>query len=82
MLLKTAGFSAASDATKVSVLIGVFKVCDLNFSSGKWEQIQVLLYVILFMYLQLVMTGIAVVQVDKLGRKPLLIGGVSGIVCD
>nr|XP_017251443.1 PREDICTED: D-xylose-proton symporter-like 3, chloroplastic isoform X2 [Daucus carota subsp. sativus] len=51
-ILQTAGFSAASDATKVSVLIGVFK---------------------------LVMTGIAVVQVDKLGRKPLLIGGVSGI---
>ncbi|KAK1396802.1 D-xylose-proton symporter-like 3, chloroplastic [Heracleum sosnowskyi] len=51
-ILQTAGFSTASNATRVSILIGVFK---------------------------LVMTGLAVVQVDKLGRKPLLIGGVSGI---
>lgn len=27
------------------------------------------------------MTGIAVLKVDDLGRRPLLIGGVSGIVC-
>lgn len=36
--LKTAGFSAASDATRVSVIIGVFKVfihCTLNLSSEK-----------------------------------------------
>jgi hypothetical protein len=26
------------------------------------------------------MTGVAVLVVDKLGRRPLLIGGVSGIV--
>lgn len=51
-ILQTAGFSAASDATRVSVIIGVFK---------------------------LLMTGIAVLKVDDLGRKPLLIGGVSGI---
>lgn len=31
--------------------------------------------------LQFVMTGVAVLKVDDLGRKPLLIGGVSGIVC-
>uniref|UniRef100_A0A7C9FQ65 Major facilitator superfamily (MFS) profile domain-containing protein n=1 Tax=Opuntia streptacantha TaxID=393608 RepID=A0A7C9FQ65_OPUST len=51
-ILQSAGFSAASDATRVSVLIGLFK---------------------------LLMTGIAVFKVDDLGRKPLLIGGVSGI---
>lgn len=27
------------------------------------------------------MTGIAVLKVDDLGRRPLLIGGVGGIVC-
>lgn len=36
---------------------------------------------ILFMLLQLLMTGVAVLKVDDLGRKPLLIGGVCGIVC-
>lgn len=30
--------------------------------------------------LQLIMTGLAVLVVDRLGRRPLLIGGVSGIV--
>jgi sugar porter (SP) family MFS transporter len=52
-ILQNAGFSVAADATKLSVLLGFFK---------------------------LIMTGIAVVNVDKLGRRPLLIGGVSGIV--
>ncbi|KAG9454585.1 hypothetical protein H6P81_007489 [Aristolochia fimbriata] len=52
-ILQTAGFSAASDAARVSVIIGVFK---------------------------LLMTGIAVLKVDDLGRRPLLIGGVSGLV--
>ncbi|XP_057548413.1 D-xylose-proton symporter-like 3, chloroplastic [Amaranthus tricolor] len=51
-ILQSAGFSAASDATRVSVLIGLFKF---------------------------VMTGVAVLKVDDLGRKPLLIGGVTGI---
>lgn len=51
-ILQTAGFSAASDAAKVSILIGLFKF---------------------------VMTGVAVFKVDDLGRRPLLIGGVSGI---
>ncbi|KAM4083377.1 hypothetical protein ACB094_08G051300 [Castanea mollissima] len=51
-ILQTAGFSAASDATRVSVVIGVFK---------------------------LLMTWIAILKVDDLGRRPLLIGGVSGI---
>ncbi|KAL2898926.1 D-xylose-proton symporter-like 3 chloroplastic [Bienertia sinuspersici] len=46
-ILQSAGFSAASDATRVSVLIGLFKF---------------------------VMTGITVLKVDDLGRKPLLIG--------
>lgn len=32
------------------------------------------------MHMQLLMTWIAVVKVDDLGRRPLLIGGVSGIV--
>ena len=31
--------------------------------------------------LQLVMTGAAVIVIDKLGRRPLLFGGVSGMVC-
>uniref|UniRef100_A0A6V7QY56 Major facilitator superfamily (MFS) profile domain-containing protein n=1 Tax=Ananas comosus var. bracteatus TaxID=296719 RepID=A0A6V7QY56_ANACO len=52
-ILQSAGFSAASDATRVSVLLGVLK---------------------------LLLTGIAVLVVDRLGRRPLLIGGVSGIV--
>nr|CAD1822103.1 unnamed protein product [Ananas comosus var. bracteatus] len=52
-ILQSAGFSAASDAARVAVVIGLFK---------------------------LVMTGIAVLKVDSLGRRPLLIGGVGGIV--
>ncbi|EFJ07313.1 hypothetical protein SELMODRAFT_133784, partial [Selaginella moellendorffii] len=52
-ILQSAGFAVATDATRVSVLLGVFK---------------------------LIMTGVAVFNVDKLGRRPLLIGGVSGIV--
>ncbi|KAK4408779.1 D-xylose-proton symporter-like 3, chloroplastic [Sesamum angolense] len=51
-ILQTAGFSAAADATKLSVVIGVFK---------------------------LLMTGVAVLKVDDLGRRPLLIGGVAGL---
>lgn len=51
-ILQSAGFSAASDATRVSVLLGALK---------------------------LIMTGIAVLVVDRVGRRPLLIGGVSGI---
>ncbi|KAK9154349.1 hypothetical protein Sjap_001829 [Stephania japonica] len=51
-ILQSAGFSAASDAARVSVVVGVFK---------------------------LLMTGVAVLKVDDIGRRPLLIGGVSGI---
>lgn len=51
-ILQSAGFSAAADATRVSVVIGLFK---------------------------LLMTGVAVLKVDNLGRRPLLIGGVGGI---
>ncbi|GLU11552.1 hypothetical protein SLE2022_282900 [Rubroshorea leprosula] len=51
-ILQSAGFSAAADATRVSIIIGLFK---------------------------LLMTWIAVAKVDDLGRRPLLIGGVSGI---
>ncbi|KAL0436611.1 UNVERIFIED_CONTAM: D-xylose-proton symporter-like 3, chloroplastic [Sesamum radiatum] len=51
-ILQTAGFSAAADATKLSVVVGVFK---------------------------LLMTGVAVLKVDDLGRRPLLIGGVAGL---
>ncbi|KAJ0984020.1 hypothetical protein J5N97_002376 [Dioscorea zingiberensis] len=51
-ILQSAGFSAAADAAKVAVFIGVFK---------------------------LLMTAFAVFKVDDLGRRPLLIGGVSGI---
>jgi hypothetical protein len=32
LIFKTAGFSAASEATRVSVVIGVFKVCLKIFS--------------------------------------------------
>ncbi|KAL8134729.1 hypothetical protein AgCh_009663 [Apium graveolens] len=52
-IFQSAGFSAASDATRVSILLGLLK---------------------------LFMTGIAVLVVDKLGRRPLLLGGVSGMV--
>ncbi|KAG4994169.1 hypothetical protein JHK86_030996 [Glycine max] len=52
-ILQSAGFSAASDATKVSVVIGLFK---------------------------LLMTWIAVLKVDDLGRRPLLIGGALSLV--
>ncbi|KAE9593459.1 hypothetical protein Lal_00029383 [Lupinus albus] len=51
-ILQSAGFSAASDATRVSILLGLFK---------------------------LIMTGAAVGVVDRLGRRPLLLGGVSGM---
>ncbi|KAK0604124.1 hypothetical protein LWI29_012258 [Acer saccharum] len=51
-ILQSAGFSAAADATRVSVVIGLFK---------------------------LLMTTVAVLKVDDLGRRPLLIGGVSGL---
>ncbi|GMI97127.1 plastidic sugar transporter [Hibiscus trionum] len=51
-ILQSAGFSAAADATRLSVVVGLFK---------------------------LLMTWIAVAKVDDLGRRPLLIGGVSGI---
>ncbi|XP_024021020.1 D-xylose-proton symporter-like 2 [Morus notabilis] len=52
-IFQTAGFSAASDATRVSILLGLLK---------------------------LIMTGAAVLLVDRLGRRPLLLGGVSGMV--
>ncbi|EOY10062.1 PREDICTED: D-xylose-proton symporter-like 2 [Theobroma cacao] len=52
-IFQSAGFSAASDATRVSILLGLLK---------------------------LIMTGAAVVVVDRLGRRPLLLGGVSGMV--
>ncbi|KAL0720025.1 hypothetical protein Bca4012_069349 [Brassica carinata] len=52
-ILQTAGFSAATDATRISILLGLLK---------------------------LVMTGVAVIVIDKLGRRPLLFGGVSGMV--
>uniref|UniRef100_A0A1J3F192 D-xylose-proton symporter-like 1 n=1 Tax=Noccaea caerulescens TaxID=107243 RepID=A0A1J3F192_NOCCA len=52
-ILQTAGFSTAADATRISILLGVFK---------------------------LVMTGVAVIVIDRLGRRPLLLGGVSGMV--
>ncbi|XAR71540.1 hypothetical protein NMG60_11017871 [Bertholletia excelsa] len=49
-ILESAGFSAASDATRVSILLGLLK---------------------------LIMTGVAVTIVDRLGRRPLLLSGVS-----
>ncbi|XP_004307871.1 PREDICTED: D-xylose-proton symporter-like 2 isoform X1 [Fragaria vesca subsp. vesca] len=52
-IFQSAGFSAASDATRVSIVLGLFK---------------------------LVMTGVAVLVVDRLGRRPLLLTGVSGMV--
>ncbi|KAL3755991.1 hypothetical protein ACJRO7_002955 [Eucalyptus globulus] len=51
-LHNSAGFSAASDATRVSILLGLLK---------------------------LIMTGVAVLVVDRVGRRPLLLGGVSGM---
>lgn len=33
-----------------------------------------------FCFVQLIMTGVAVLVVDRLGRRPLLLGGVSGMV--
>nr|ABB17074.1 putative sugar transporter [Nicotiana langsdorffii x Nicotiana sanderae] len=51
-ILQSAGFSAAADAARVSVVIGIFKS---------------------------LMTAVAVLKADDLGRRPLLIGGVSGI---
>ncbi|KAF7822300.1 D-xylose-proton symporter-like 2 [Senna tora] len=52
-ILQSAGFSAAHDATRVSILLALLK---------------------------LIMTISAVVVVDSLGRRPLLLGGVSGMV--
>ncbi|KAL0675612.1 hypothetical protein Bca4012_003593 [Brassica carinata] len=50
---QTAGFSAATDATRISILLGLLK---------------------------LAMTGVAIIVIDKLGRRPLLLGGVSGML--
>ncbi|EFH60617.1 sugar transporter family protein [Arabidopsis lyrata subsp. lyrata] len=52
-ILQTAGFSAAADATRISILLGLLK---------------------------LVMTGLSVIVIDRVGRRPLLLGGVSGMV--
>ncbi|KAJ7538482.1 hypothetical protein O6H91_11G049900 [Diphasiastrum complanatum] len=52
-ILQSAGFPAAADATRVSVIIG---------------------------FVKLLMTTVAVLNVDKVGRRPLLIGGVTGMV--
>lgn len=52
-IFERAGFAAGSEAARVSVLLGVFK---------------------------LVMTLAAVACVDRLGRRPLLLAGVSGMV--
>eukprot|EP00850_Spirogloea_muscicola_P011530 SM000072S21164 [mRNA] locus=s72:21950:26506:- [translate_table: standard] len=52
-ILKDAGFAAATDATRVAVYLGTFK---------------------------LAMTAVAVLTVDKWGRRPLLLVGISGIV--
>ncbi|RRT79705.1 hypothetical protein B296_00024077 [Ensete ventricosum] len=47
---------------------------------GDWT-LCVLFKGLIFLFpLQLIMTGVAVLVVDRLGRRPLLIGGVSGIV--
>lgn len=48
-ILEIAGFPAASDATRVSILLGLLK---------------------------LIMTGVAVLAIDRIGRRPLLLGGV------
>ncbi|KAL3524526.1 hypothetical protein ACH5RR_017360 [Cinchona calisaya] len=52
-IFQSAGFSAASDATRASIFLGLLK---------------------------LIMTGVAVLVVDRVGRRPLLLGGVSGMV--
>eukprot|EP00894_Picocystis_sp_ML_P001880 jgi/Pico_ML_1/52397/g3106.t1 len=52
-ILQKAGFSAASEATGATVVIGAFK---------------------------LLMTMVAVFTVDKVGRRPLLLAGISGMV--
>eukprot|EP00250_Pteridium_aquilinum_P009641 c18819_g1_i1 orf=105-1568(+) len=49
-IFQTAGFSSVSDAAKISVVLGLFKI---------------------------VMTLLAVWKVDKVGRRPLLMGGVG-----
>nr|GLL33677.1 D-xylose-proton symporter-like 3, chloroplastic isoform X1 [Ipomoea trifida] len=98
-ILQSAGFSAASDATRVSVIIGIFKqilscVQDLPDKSTD-KPLEVVSFLLKFFYtaykimevhkfvmLLLFSLGfpwIAVLKVDDLGRRPLLIGGVSGI---
>lgn len=51
-IFQRAGFSSASEATQLDVILGSFK---------------------------LFMTGAAVLVVDKLGRRPLLLAGVSAL---
>ncbi|XVF46570.1 hypothetical protein PTKIN_Ptkin03bG0037700 [Pterospermum kingtungense] len=60
-ILQSAGFSASVDATRLSVVVGLFKCFEQTF------------------LLRLLMTWIAVVKVDDVGRRPLLIEGVGGI---
>ncbi|CAN6486498.1 unnamed protein product [Victoria cruziana] len=52
-ILQTAGFTAASESTRVSILLG---------------------------FLKLIATGVAVLVVDRVGRRPLLITGITGII--
>ncbi|OMO89617.1 Sugar/inositol transporter [Corchorus capsularis] len=84
-IFQSAGFSAASDATRVSILLGLLKKSfSLTFPKA-YE------YSLVFtdngnasagrsFWHVLVLHGAAVVVVDRLGRRPLLVGGVSGIV--
>lgn len=53
---------------------------SLEFVSEYWYQFVGSWKVSFLLSLQLIMTGIAVLVVDRLGRRPLLLGGVSGIV--
>ncbi|CAL9130938.1 unnamed protein product [Musa acuminata var. zebrina] len=79
-ILQSAGFSAASDATRVSILLGLLKV-ETELAVYTIKLWQVLFKGLIFLFpLQLIMTGVAVLVVDRLGRRPLLIGGVSGIM--
>lgn len=60
----------------------VFHLKTLPFTFNKViKPFNMFYYLILFL-LQFIMTGVAVLKVDDLGRRPLLIGGVGGLVCD
>ena len=80
-IFEAAGFASAQDATKVSVVLGGFKLLMTGKAKSRIsapqrheQQPNVSPDVCC------ASAGVAVATVDKLGRRPLLLAGVGGLV--